>query len=352
MSSPFVLSLVAVLSCCALTSAQTTVTVPCKLDNTLYESATGALSNALGFGLFVGVTGQQTKRRTLVQFDVAGNLPAGARVLDARLAITVTRTAVGIPVDVFVHWALASWGEGTSNALGQEGGGGPSTNGDATWQHRFYPNTMWTTPGGDFAPVASAVITTPNLGGVTSPLAESLINDTQAMLDNPAQNFGWLLKTDEALAFVARRLDSRESGGAPPTLTITYVAPGQTATWGTGCAVGGQPFTLAMGGNAIGGQTLQFAQSNGPANGPAVNLLALDLDRAGFPMLPNCNLLLPQQGPIVTYNLLVLDGSGSGTTPWTVPTGFPGVMIVSQSAALTNTVGGFVLSNAAIALLQ
>ncbi|MCA8964807.1 MAG: DNRLRE domain-containing protein [Planctomycetes bacterium] len=352
MSSPKTfLPLAALCTLGSFAAAQTTVTLPCVLDNTLYDSPTGSLSNAQGMGLFVGVTGQQARRRTLVQFDVSGGVPAGARILDAHLSVTVSRTAVPFNVDVFVHRALASWGEGTSDAPGQEGGGIASTPNDATWIHRFYPNTLWATPGGDFSPTVSAVIDTPNIGLATSATAQGLIDDVQSMLDNPAQNFGWLLKTNEAQAYVTRRLDSSESLGSPPALTVTYIQPGQTASWGTGCLVNNQPFTLALNGTASGGNQLTLAQSQGPANAVAVNLLALDLDRVGFPLLPQCNLYLPQVGPIVTFNLLLLDGSGNGATSWTVPSGFPGVMITSQSAALTSG-NSYVLSNAAAALLQ
>ncbi len=350
-SAKTLLPLALICSLGSFAAAQTTVALPCVLDNTLYDSATGSLSNAQGMGLFVGRTGQQTRRRTLVQFDVSGNVPPGARILDATLSVTVNRTAVPFNVDVFVHRALASWGEGTSNAPGQEGGGASSTTGDATWIHRFYPNTTWATAGGDFSPTVSAVIDTPNLGSATSATSQGLIDDVQSMLDNPAQNFGWLLKTDELLAYVTRRLDSSESGAVPPVLTVTYVLPGQTASWGTGCPVNNQPFTFAFNGTASGGNSLTMAQSQGPANAIAVNLLALDLDRIGFPLLPQCNLHLPQIGPIVTFNLLLLDANGNGATSWTVPSGYPGVLIASQTAALTGA-NSYVLSNAAVALLQ
>ncbi len=345
-------ALCAALAATTAARAQTTVTLPCVADNTLYESATGALSNARGIGLFVGKTGQPGLRRALVRFDVAAGVPAGARILDARLTVSVSRTAVPFDVDVFVHRALRAWGEGSSDAPGQEGTGAPATPGDATWLHSSYPNTFWTTAGGDFATAVSAVVTTPSLGAATSPTANGLAADVQSMLDNPAQNFGWLLKTDEALAFVTRRLESRESAGIRPSLSVTYLLPGQTAAWGSGCTVASQPFALAMNGAAIGGNTLQLVQSHGPANGVAVNALSLDLDRPGSPLLPQCSLYLPTQGPIVTNNLLLLDAAGAGSTPFAVPVGYPGVLITAQTAALLANGSGYVLSNAAAALLQ
>ena len=61
----------------------TTVTLNPDKDNTLYESATGSLSNGAGAYLFSGVTGQPGIRRTLVHFNVAGSVPAGARIVSA-----------------------------------------------------------------------------------------------------------------------------------------------------------------------------------------------------------------------------------------------------------------------------
>jgi hypothetical protein len=46
-------------------AAQTTTVIPCGRDNTLYESSTGAFSNALGESVFVGVTAQGRLHRAL-----------------------------------------------------------------------------------------------------------------------------------------------------------------------------------------------------------------------------------------------------------------------------------------------
>jgi len=44
--------------------------------------------------------------------------------------------------------------------------------------------------------------------------------------------------------------------------------------------------------------------------------------------------------------------AGSGATPVSLPPGFPGSMLVWQSAALDNSFAGFVLSNARILVVQ
>jgi len=48
-----------------------------------------------------------------------------------------------------LHKLLADWGEGTSQATGEEGQGAPATPNDATWRHRFFDTIFWTNEGGD-----------------------------------------------------------------------------------------------------------------------------------------------------------------------------------------------------------
>ena len=57
---------------------------------------------------------------------------------------------------VSLHRSLADWGEGASNATGQEGLGATSEFGDATWLHTSVPSSFWSQPGGDFDPDSSA----------------------------------------------------------------------------------------------------------------------------------------------------------------------------------------------------
>jgi hypothetical protein len=341
------------LACAIAVPAQTTVTVPCAQDNTLYESATGSLSNARGTGLYVGVTGQPGLRRALVKFDVAATVPAGARVLSAELGLYTLQTTFGGNVDVAMHRVLQSWGEGTSLAPGGGGSGGAATTGDATWLHRFYPSTLWSAPGGDFAATPSATVVTPPFGACSSTLTAALVGDVQTWLDNPTQNHGWLLKTNEALPYVTRKIASREATAAMrPVLSVTYVLPGQSAAVGQGCPVNGVPFTLALGGNPIGGQAVSMVQSNGPAGQLAANLIGLVFDPVGAPLLPQCRLLMPLGSVIATDSLLFLDAAGGGSTSLSIPPGFGGVSLVIQSAAIDNGPAGFVLSNAVFALLQ
>src|ERR1043165_7657800 len=128
-------------------------------DNTMYEDVTGSLSTGAGSGMFAGTTGQNLLRRALLSFDVSA-IPAGSIVTDVRVTLHLSRASTGA-TDVAFHRTLASWGEGTSVASGEQGQGAAATPGDATWVHRFFPTDTWAAAGGGaggyFVPGASAV---------------------------------------------------------------------------------------------------------------------------------------------------------------------------------------------------
>src|SRR5207237_6519861 len=101
------------------------------------------------------------------------------------------------------------------------GQGAPATSGDATWVHRFFDTTKWTTPGGDFAGAASATTDVADVGSYhwSSP---QLAADVQDSLDNASGNFGWILLAGDGAA--AQRFDSRENADASvrPALTVEF----------------------------------------------------------------------------------------------------------------------------------
>lgn len=333
-------------------AAQTTVSVPCAADNTLYESLTGALSNGSGPGLFVGLTGTGAIRRAVLRFDVAATLPANATVIDAVLTLNVAQSSAFLPLPTTGHRLLAAWGEGTSVATGGGGGGGaPSAPNDATWVHTYFSSATWTTAGGDFAATPSFGIALPNSGPCASLPAVAAVADVQNWLDNPAQNFGWLLKTDEQLAATAHRIDSRESTGPKPTLVVTYMLPGQTASFGTGCTIGAGQFTNAWVGTPTGGTTVAIAKTNGPASSVGADFFSLTLDPLGLPLGGTCAVWLPL-AEVIPGGVFLTDGFGSGATTFTIPAGYPGYLIACQAAVLDTSPLGFAVSNAALAVLQ
>lgn len=209
----------------AIASADVIV-LPSVRDNTLFESPTGALSNGNGPNFFVGRTTSGSIRRGLLAFDLA-LIPAGATITSATLTLNCSQTQGGAS-DIGLYRTLADWGEGGSASGG--GGGAPATPGDATWLHTFFNTSFWSTPGGDFAPVASASLAVTDPGSYTWASTPDLVADLQGWLDAPATNFGWTLVGSEGANGLAKRFDSRENELAEtPRLTIGYVVPAPSA---------------------------------------------------------------------------------------------------------------------------
>jgi hypothetical protein len=211
-----------------------TVEIPAAKDNTLFAPMADTLaSNGAGPYFFVGVNSQNNTRRSLLAFAVADSLPAGATVDSVELRLHLSQAQDTSPFPHTLHRVLADWGEGTSSSAG--GQGASPTPGDATWLHRFFPDLLWASAGGDFSVAASA---TRAVGGAGfySWTGPSLIADVQAWLDQPSTNFGWLLHGDETATSTARRFDSRENTTAAnrPVLIVHFTAgvPVRAVTWG------------------------------------------------------------------------------------------------------------------------
>src|SRR5436190_2956343 len=207
-----------------------TVNINPSKDNTLYQyvAADGDKSNALGDHFFTGETAMSELRRGVLAFDVAGNVPAGSTITGVTLTLNMSRTPSGTARTTELHKLLADWGEGTSQASGEEGIGAPATPNDATWRHRFFDTIFWTTEGGDFFGTVSASQSVGAIGSYTWSSAQ-MVADVQSWLDNPTINFGWLVRGDESGNATAKRFDTRESA-SPPVLTIQYTASTPTPT--------------------------------------------------------------------------------------------------------------------------
>ncbi|HXS08926.1 MAG TPA: DNRLRE domain-containing protein [Candidatus Krumholzibacteria bacterium] len=219
------------------------VNIPASQDNTLYENATGAVSNGAGDYFFTGRTREGFKRRAVIKFDIASNIPAGATITSVTLHLYMSRSKETTLYSTSIYPVTASWGEGTSNADAEEGQGIASTTNDATWIHRFYPGTLWTTAGGDHAPQASATTPVGN-DGFYAWSSVIMLADVQGWLDTPSQNFGWLMIGDESTTRSSKRFDSRTSSIASqrPQLTVEFT-PAGTVTGacclpaGSGCTI-------------------------------------------------------------------------------------------------------------------
>lgn len=196
-------------------------------DTTLYETPT-SYSNGKGRYFFVGRNGRHSARRALIAFDVAGALPAGAKVKKATLTLTMSRGQTR-PNSVNLYRITGPWGEGVSLATGEEGGGAPASDGDATWTHRVWPSILWSVPGGDFEALVRASSTVLDQGSYGWSSAE-LTADVQDFLDHPQTNNGWILVADQDPAASSKRFNGHDNlVGAGPTLRVSYDPP-QSAT--------------------------------------------------------------------------------------------------------------------------
>jgi hypothetical protein len=243
--------------------AATATIAPLK-DTTLYESLTGSLGNGKGDYLFSGTTNALEVRRGLISFDVAGAVPAGATIVGVELRLHVSKAQTsGTPISL--HRVTADWGEGASNASGEEGGGGAAATGDATWIHRFSAATLWANAGGDFVGSASAtrIVDAPVFDDndfYTWGSTPQMVADVQGWLNNPNANFGWLLRGEESEGATAKRFDSRENPVAAhrPSLMLCYTTGASLAS------------DFDCDGDVDGGDLLRWQQNQGTTSGATV----------------------------------------------------------------------------------
>ncbi len=197
-------------------------------DGTLFNDPSGAIANGSGPVLIVGRSGGASSapiRRALVRFDVAAALPPGSIVNSAQLVVANTGGNAGART-VELHRVLQDWGEGASDTT--SGQGAPAQPGDATWLSTFYPASLWSSPGGDFDAAVSAQLVLDSFATYAWPSTALSVADVQGWLDQPASNFGWLLKLDvETVSNTTKVLGSRESSvdSERPQLVIDYTPP-------------------------------------------------------------------------------------------------------------------------------
>lgn len=208
--------------------------IEASLNATLYESATGSLANGAGEWFFAGTNNQGLRRRGLISFDLAAFADSlgGAEIEIHSVSLELALSqGGGADTSIDLHRVLAAWGEGSSDAPGNEGGGTAATPGSATWLHTFHADSFWATPGGDFASASSASF---SLGdnGTYSVSSAGMRQDVLAWLAGSSGNFGWILIGDESRLGTARRFDSRRNADSAghPRLVIDYsVVPAPAA---------------------------------------------------------------------------------------------------------------------------
>ncbi len=204
------------------------VEVAASRDNTVYSESDDK-SNGMGDYFFSGTNGTGNLKRGLIAFDIAGAVPAGSTINSATLQLYMSRTSSGSQ-NLSIHRVLSDWGEGASDAPGQEGGGASAAAGDATWRYRFYDTNkptsapQWSTLGGDFSAAASATASIGGVGPYTWATNPSVVADVQAWLDVPAGDFGWIVVGNEGPSTTTKRFNSRTSSDVSrqPKLVVDF----------------------------------------------------------------------------------------------------------------------------------
>jgi hypothetical protein len=223
------IAIIALSSFALVCSHAETISLQPVADTTLLEVAP---DNNLGGADFLnaGTSGNGSRNRALMRFDLS-SIPAGSLITSATLSMDVVhQPSTGMAVSFFdLHRVLQPWGEGVQVPAdpNSPGLGSPAAPGEATWNSRFAGSATWTVPGGqegvDFSATASGTAFVQGLGDpVAFESTSELIADIRAWMDQPSQNFGWMLMTEsENIQKTARGFASRESGFGP-TLLIEF----------------------------------------------------------------------------------------------------------------------------------
>lgn len=256
-------------------------------DTSLFENSP---DNNLGSNsnLVAGANGSGLRGRILFRFDVANQIPSNAVVQSVALKLNVVTVpgGGGEPSIFDLHRTLVSWKEGT----GAGNAGTPANADETTWNNRFHPSTPWTMPGAgmssDFSETVSDSLLITNLGNYTFTSNTNLVSDVQAWLQNPTENFGWIMIGEsEDTAFTAKRFGSREDTNNWPSLVVQYSLPVAPKIGSIGLvgdqiqfsflAVAGQPYTVQFCSSLASANWLTLANISSQA--ATTNLIISDL---------------------------------------------------------------------------
>ncbi len=200
------------------------VTLAPVADTSLFENDPnynlGAASLVAGT---IGEAGGGRRTRALIRF-ASTDFPSPAAFTSAGLTlkVVVVPSGGGPATSIFdLHRLLQPWGEG--DKVGARGS--PADPGEASWDARFSPLVLWSTPGasapGDFS---AAVSSRTLISGLGSYLFTNVLADVRFWQAHPDQNFGWILiSEDEVTLRTARRFGSREDPDNASALELEYI---------------------------------------------------------------------------------------------------------------------------------
>ncbi|MHB8520670.1 MAG: DNRLRE domain-containing protein [Limisphaerales bacterium] len=228
--TPFTLSVVLLtLGAFRVDGATTnTMTLPSVADTSLFENTPDGNLGGLD-SIPVGTTKQLKRSRGLFKFNVTG-IPSNAVITSVAFTLHVVQdppTPVNSTFDL--HRVSQPWGEGQELS---DRRGSPASTGEATWNARLFPAILWSQPGAaapaDFVSSVSAATLIKGAGNYTFASTANLIGDVQFWVNNPTNNFGWILISEsEDAAETARRIATREvsTPGSKPALVVQFILP-------------------------------------------------------------------------------------------------------------------------------
>jgi len=209
---------------CSMPACSQELQIPAAKDNTIYSESDS--SNGAGSFLFSGTTNVGNDRRALIKFDFS-LLQPGDSIVSASLKLYLSRTISG-DLSVGLYKMKKDWGESTSDAKFEEGGGATPLPGDATWNFAFFDTTQWGTAGGDYKGNASAEAIVGSDTGYYTWTGDTLISDIRSWVQRPDSNFGWILIIQDQDAQTSKRFNSAENDKFKPQLVLELTRPSVT----------------------------------------------------------------------------------------------------------------------------
>jgi hypothetical protein len=152
-----------------------------------------------------------TRRRALMQFDLAEAIPSGATVTSVELKVQVVHMLPPSPVssNFELHRLLRHWREAATS-----------------WAWADNPGSAWDAAGAsaasDAVPSPSASVAVSGLGQYVFSSTPELVADVQLWVDNPESNAGWLLRSNTEAPFTARHFGTREVAARAASLTVGF----------------------------------------------------------------------------------------------------------------------------------
>jgi hypothetical protein len=198
-------------------------------------------------------------KRSLIQFDLAtAGIPADAIIDNVTMNLSPGQVppSGGLAQTIRLfnlsqNWSEGSSGSPTSSTISGSGPGYTRGNGDSTWDYSNYNSdptraVKWQQDdmelhGGNFSSPEHGASTFKTFasGSTFSWSSADMAADVKSWLNNPSDNNGWLLKSDEeavprsVLGFWSK--DGAAATGNPalaPTLEINYSPIPEPETWG------------------------------------------------------------------------------------------------------------------------